>query len=77
VYVKIANSGRHIDPDIAGKLFDPFFTTKGPGEGTGLGLSIVNNLIKEHNGTISFTNIDKGVEFMFTIPFDGTDDSEG
>jgi signal transduction histidine kinase len=77
VYVKIANSARHIDPDIAGKLFDPFFTTKEPGEGTGLGLSIVNNLIKEHNGTISFTNIDKGVEFMFTIPFDGTDNSEG
>ena len=75
VYVKIANSGRHIDPDIAGKLFDPFFTNKGPGQGTGLGLSIVNNLIKEHDGKISFTNIENGVEFMFTIPVSDSNDA--
>ncbi len=31
--VKIANSGRKIDPDIATKLFDPFFTTKEPETG--------------------------------------------
>ena len=75
VYVKIANSGRHIDPDTAGKLFDPFFTTKGPGQGTGLGLSIVNNLIEEHNGKISFTNIENGVEFMFTLPVSDINDA--
>jgi len=69
-FVKIANSGRNIDDEVARKLFDPFFTTKEPGQGTGLGLSIVNNLVKEHNGSINFRNLKNGVEFIFTLPLE-------
>lgn len=67
-FLLIANSGRTISSDIASKLFDPFFTTKEPGKGTGLGLSIVHNLVSEHNGTISFRNLENGVEFKVRIP---------
>jgi C4-dicarboxylate-specific signal transduction histidine kinase len=76
VFVKIANSGRNIKEDISGKLFDPFFTTKEPGKGTGLGLSIVNNLIQEHNGKVTFKNLENGVEFMITFPAGGEDKEE-
>ena len=69
-FISIANSGKNIDEETASKIFDPFFTTKEPGQGTGLGLSIVYNLIREHDGTIMFRNIDNGVEFVITIPLE-------
>jgi len=70
VFISIANSGRNIDEETGSRIFDPFFTTKEPGQGTGLGLSIVHNLIKEHKGRIRFNNLNNGVEFVITIPFD-------
>ena len=65
---RITDSGRGIDPSIAGKIMLPFFTTKEIGEGTGLGLSICLGLISEHAGTIGY-ELDHGhTSFVIRLP---------
>ncbi len=67
--IKICDNGVGIDPENAKKVFDPFFTTKEPGEGTGLGLSIAYNIIKEHEGTITFNStLNKGTCVTIQLP---------
>lgn len=57
IIVVITDSGCGISKENMPKLTDPFFTTKDPGKGTGLGLSITQNIIEEHNGTLSFDSV--------------------
>lgn len=52
IVLEIADTGKGIDITIIEKVFDPFFTTKP--DGSGLGLSVAYEIIKAHNGTISF-----------------------
>jgi hypothetical protein len=65
--VKIKDNGCGIkEPQ---KIFDAGYTTKGVGVGTGLGLAISQKIIEKHHGKINFkTEIDKGSEFIITIP---------
>jgi signal transduction histidine kinase len=67
--ISIRDNGCGISEEVGKKMFDPFFSTKEVGEGTGLGLSIAYNIIKKHNGQISFTSaMGEGTEFLLTIP---------
>jgi two-component system, NtrC family, sensor kinase len=67
-YVKVADTGKGIAPELLRKIFDPFFSTKtsrrrGEGDshiydgflehnGTGLGLAICHGIVKKHGGRI-------------------------
>jgi signal transduction histidine kinase len=54
VVLEIADTGKGIDKTVIEKVFDPFFTTKP--DGSGLGLSVAYEIVKAHNGTISFVS---------------------
>ncbi|MDD3891349.1 MAG: tetratricopeptide repeat protein [Bacteroidales bacterium] len=64
--VVVADTGCGISEEDIIRVTDPFFTTKDPGKGTGLGLSITQNIIEEHNGSISF-NSEIGVGTTVTV----------
>lgn len=72
IILSIKDNGAGIKKEVLDKIFVPFFTTKHDGLGSGLGLFISNNIIKEHNGTISVTSeLEKGTEFIITLPIKG------
>jgi PAS domain S-box-containing protein len=50
VWVRIADRGEGISPEILDKIFQPFFSTKP--KGSGLGLAISQTIVKAHQGEI-------------------------
>ena len=69
VFISISDNGRGIDPSIYDKIFDPFVTDKHAKGGTGLGLSITHNLVKAHDGEITFRSKQgKGTTFTVSFP---------
>jgi signal transduction histidine kinase len=76
IVLRIADTGHGIPEKDLQRIFDPFFTTKK--EGTGLGLPLVQEIIKQHKGTISCSSVlGKGAEFVVTLPIqqrEGTGD---
>ena len=74
--LRIANTGRPVDPDQADRLFEPF--VRGPagvrGDGVGLGLSIVHAIASAHDGDISCLARPGGgldISIRFTKPLPG------
>jgi PAS domain S-box-containing protein len=70
VFIRIANNGVPISPEVKQKIFDPFFTTKSVGNGTGLGLSISYQIVVErHEGEIFCDSLPcGGTEFAIALP---------
>jgi two-component system NtrC family sensor kinase len=69
IELRVADTGEGIPPDLRSRIFDPFFTTKGLGKGTGLGLSLVDDIIKNHSGTIEIENAPgPGTTFAVRLP---------
>ncbi len=58
VAVRVIDSGRGIDPEIADRVFDPYFTTKS--YGLGIGLSLCKGIMERHGGTISVAGRPEG-----------------
>ncbi len=67
--IEITDNGEGIKKENLKKIFDPFYTTKKPGQGTGLGLSITYNIIREHDGTLTFeSEPEKGTKVKISLP---------
>jgi two-component system, NtrC family, sensor histidine kinase HydH len=65
--IRIADSGRGVDPGALDRIFEPFVTTKETG--TGLGLSICRRIIVAHGGEITARNlVPHGAEFEIRLP---------
>lgn len=56
--IRIIDNGKGFDEAMIARITEPYVTTKS--KGTGLGLSIVKKIIEDHNGSVSFSNIDNG-----------------
>jgi len=70
-YIRIADSGPGIPPDILSRIFTPFFTTKGT-KGTGLGLSVAEALVRGNQGRIAVESTPgRGAVFTITLPLAG------
>jgi two-component system, NtrC family, sensor kinase len=69
VWIRIADTGRGIEPAHLKRIFDPFFTTKPVGVGTGLGLSVSYSIVRRHGGTIEVASVPgQGAEFTVHLP---------
>jgi len=69
IIIDITNTGQGIPVEARPHIFEPFFTTKEVGKGTGLGLSLCYEIVKKHQGTITFVSEQgKGTTFTITLP---------
>jgi len=66
--IRLTDSGKGIEPEIAVKMMQPFFTTKPVDQGTGLGLSISSGIIEEHRGRLWLDDEASNTSFVFQVP---------
>ncbi|UEG55104.1 hypothetical protein LLH06_09030 [Mucilaginibacter daejeonensis] len=67
--ISIRDNGKGIVAQEQKQLFAPFFTTKPTAKGTGLGLYLSQEIIKEHNGSITVdTEVGNYTEFVVRFP---------
>jgi PAS domain S-box-containing protein len=69
VRLRISDTGKGMDADVASRAFEPFFTTKEVGRGTGLGLSQVWGFAKQHGGSVQIdSEVDRGTTVTVFLP---------
>ena len=70
--IAISDDGEHIPEDKLQHIFKRFYQTASSvndtNTGTGIGLDLTRSLVELHHGTIIARNLDKGCEFVVTIP---------
>jgi signal transduction histidine kinase len=70
VHLTVADTGRGVSADEAGRIFNDFYTTKQGG--TGLGLSIVRRLVMDLHGTLGVESVPgRGTRVIIDIPAGG------
>ena len=68
-FLRVADTGTGIDPELLPHLFEPFFTTKEAGRGTGLGLAMVNEFVAGCDGLAEVdTTAGAGTSFTLLLP---------
>ena len=73
VFVEVADDGIGMPPDVLQRIKDPFFTTKRDAGGTGLGLAITDRIVRDHDGSMSYTSQPGSgttVKVSFPVPAD-------
>ncbi|MCK9407643.1 MAG: PAS domain-containing sensor histidine kinase [Bacteroidetes bacterium] len=69
VAVSFTDTGIGISEPDVDRIFEPFYTTKQNQQGTGLGLAFVQNIVKEHGGSISVSSqFGHGATFAVRLP---------
>lgn len=61
LYIHVQDEGPGVASELLDKLAEPFFRAPNQqAQGYGLGLAIARRAIEQHNGTLSFSNTEKG-----------------
>lgn len=72
ILVSVADNGPGIPREYVNKVFDKFFRVPGGDKhnvkGYGLGLSYVKEVIEQHGGSITVSNLDPGCIFTIKLP---------
>jgi hypothetical protein len=69
VRLRIADTGRGMQPEVCAHILEPCFTTKKTGRASGLGLSLVQAVVEQHRGWIEcFSKINHGTQFDIYLP---------
>ncbi len=73
VFLRVADEGCGMPPEVMAQIFEPFFTTKEVGKGTGQGLAISRTIVHDKlSGSLDFsTEVGQGTEFIIGLPIDG------
>ena len=70
--IAVSDDGEQIPADKLEKIFERFYQTASTANdrhaGTGIGLDLTRSLVELHHGTITAHNLEKGCEFVITIP---------
>ncbi|HSU80651.1 MAG TPA: HAMP domain-containing sensor histidine kinase, partial [Candidatus Angelobacter sp.] len=66
--VSVINDGPSIPNDQVGALFEPY--QKGAKGQFGLGLAIVKRIVDRHKGTVNISNLENGVVFRISLPYE-------
>jgi signal transduction histidine kinase/DNA-binding response OmpR family regulator len=77
VAIQVVDDGPGVAFDIIDHLFEPYVTSKSAGTGCGLGLAISAQILKDHQGTISYAkHAKRGACFVVTLPRTMTSEPE-
>lgn len=69
IEITVTDSGSGIPKKIQPHLFSLFFTTKSHSkDNSGIGLSLSYQIIKDHNGTLSYNAKSSNTQFLISIP---------
>jgi two-component system NtrC family sensor kinase len=73
VWLRVADNGPGVSPELRERVFDRFFTTKPDGIGTGLGLAVSRSLAREHGGELMLeaAGPQGGASFRLSLPISG------
>ena len=70
--IAVRDNGEKIPEDKLEKIFERFYQADSASNdrnaGTGIGLDLTRSLVEMHRGTITVHNLEKGCEFVITIP---------
>lgn len=72
IAVSIRDTGVGMSPEQITQACNPFFTTKAVGAGTGLGLTVVQEVVKQHHGSLELISAaGGGMEVILHLPLTG------
>lgn len=68
-WVRIADEGPGIAPEVLPRIFEPFFSTRGVGGGVGLGLTVVWSIVTGLGGHVEVeSSLGRGSTFTVRLP---------